>query len=238
MLTRYKHGKWTVLYSDEDANCRKIFEDFVSGKKDGYQLLADTRTGSVYSIELSGKKYILKQDLRKRHRFDYMVQSFFRGSNSFRLVRGLSRAFEKDPKERCAVHVYLAADRRRFRCVLESYIVMEFIDGVDVDQIPDGIARYGKECARIVDWLHTHKMVHGDIHAGNFRVENGTGTVRAFDLAGKVASKIAMANDRIWLEQIFGIKNEKKDLAYYIECFRIGWRDFFHRLKGKNRLLH
>ncbi|MCD8299296.1 MAG: hypothetical protein LUD39_06040 [Opitutae bacterium] len=177
----------------------------------------------------------MKHDLRKRHRFDYLVQSFFRGSNSFRLLRGLAAAFEKSPQERGAVHVYLAADRRKLRCVLESYVLMEFIDGKCIDEIVGGISRYAGECARIVRWLHTNKMVHGDIHAGNFKVESGTGDVRAFDLAGKVPSKIAMANDRIWLEKIFGVKNEVRDVAYYVECFRIGWREFWQRVKRRMR---
>ena len=62
--------------------------------------------------------------------------------------------------------------------------------------------------------LHEHGMVSGDPHRGNFIIENGE--VRIIDLSGKRASAQRKAKDRIDLERHYGIKNEVKDLGYYL----------------------
>lgn len=61
-------------------------------------------------------------------------------------------------------------------------------------------------------------MVSGDPHRGNFIIENGE--VRIIDLSGKRASAQRKAKDRIDLERHYGIKNEIKDLGYYLLVYR------------------
>lgn len=238
MLTRSKFNEWTVLASDADPNARRIFEKFITKNFDGMTVTPLTagprRTGPVYKIEFAGKKYVLKSDLRQRHRTDYLVQSFFRGSNAFRLLQSMEKALEKSPNERGVARVFLAADLRdRFigRIVFQCFVLMEFVDGREVGTIPDGIKTYGNECARILRWMHANKMVHGDAHPGNFMVENGTGTVRAIDISGKKPTRGQMAFDRIRLEKQFGIKNEIRDLPFYLMRFHLAWRKFWQSFK-------
>ena len=67
-------------------------------------------------VEYGGKKYILKLDKRDRHRFDYLVQSFFLGSNAFRLLKTLHRAAKRGvkglPVRICALQCCRTAARR------------------------------------------------------------------------------------------------------------------------------
>ena len=79
--------------------------------------------------------------------------------------------------------------------------------------------------------LHEHGMVSGDPHRGNFIIENGE--VRIIDLSGKRASAQRKAKDRIDLERHYGIKNEVKDLGYYLLVYRKKIRNLMRRLKGK-----
>ena len=239
MLTRSKHKEWTVLSSDADPAARRIFEKFIDGDTADMRvtsLKAGGRTGPVYEIEFDGKKYVLKHDLRQRHRFDYLVQSFFRGSNAFRLLRKLERALEKSPGERGVARVFLAADKRDpviGRIVFQCFVLMEFVDGEEVGNIPGGIEKYAPEVARIVHWMHDNEMVHGDVHEGNFMVEKSTGTVRAMDVSGKKPSRGQKALDRIRLEKVFGIKDEEHDPAEFFVRLRLRLRKFFHRLRAK-----
>lgn len=69
-----------------------------------------------------------------------------------------------------------------------------------------------------INALHKHGMVSGDPHRGNFIIKNGE--VRIIDLSGKRASAQRKAKDRIDLERHYGIKNEIKDLGYYLLVYR------------------
>ena len=91
MLKQFMIGEWTCLASDADANAPVLFEKFLSGAlpKESVALLSDGITGEVFKIEFAGKKYVLKRDRKRKHRFEKLVTSFFAGSNAFRLLRGL-----------------------------------------------------------------------------------------------------------------------------------------------------
>lgn len=83
MIYRCKIDGWTVLFSDEDKDAKAVFEKFLSLRNadESVALIASGRTGPVYKIAYgNGRTYILKHDLRKRHRFDYLVQSFSEGA--------------------------------------------------------------------------------------------------------------------------------------------------------------
>lgn len=250
MLSEYRHGDWLALVSDRDGNARALFDRFLDGGAAAFgadcRTLKDGETGPVYAIDFAGKRYVLKHDLRKRHRFDYLVQSFVRGSNAFRLLRSLDAALAKTSgknstgRRACpagtpppVAEVFLVADRRRFRCVLESFVLMEFVEGEPVGRDPARVARFGSACADVVAWLHAHGMVHGDVNGENFLV-TPAGTVRAIDLSGKKPSARKRAEDRIWLEALLGVKNEVRDSGWRLVRLKSAFREFSRRLRGKS----
>ena len=201
MLKRFMIGEWTCLASDADANAPVLFEKFLSGAlpKESVALLSDGITGEVFKIEFAGKKYVLKRDRKRKHRFEKLVTSFFAGSNAFRLLRGLHRAASDSPDARGGfAEVYLAADRRKWRFVLESFVLMEFVEGTGVGSLPDGLARYGNACARIIRTLHAYGVIHGDVHPWNFIVSPDGGRVAAIDISGK----------ELRVEERLGVKTE------------------------------
>lgn len=129
--------------------------------------------------------------------------------------------------------IYVAADRRIFGVSVESYLLTEFISGTDVGKMPNWRERYGDACARCIAACHRYGIVHGDVHPGNFMVENETERVYVVDIAGKKATGISKAIDRMKCEKWFGIKNEIKDPGFRMAQFRIGWRAFRRRIFGK-----
>ncbi|EMK8729813.1 heptose kinase, partial [Escherichia coli] len=108
---------------------------------------------------------------------------------------------------------------------------IEYIDGVELCDIPDIDETLKNKIQQSIRSLHKHGMVSGDPHRGNFIIENGE--VRIIDLSGKRASAQRKAKDRIDLERHYGIKNEIKDLGYYILVYRKKIRNLMRRLKGK-----
>lgn len=212
MIKTYRFKDLRVSYLEGFDVARELFEDFQDGKipKESISVLSNGTTGPVYRIEYCGQTYILKHDLRRKHRFEFLVQSFFVGSNATRLLRKLDRAKFPFPGGAPAARIFLSADKIRCRCVLESFVLMEFIRGKEIYAIPDGRVAYGTSCAEIVRWLHACDLVHGDVHCGNFMVENETGRVRVIDISGKRATAYQRAFDKIRVEEHFGVRLDEK----------------------------
>ncbi|RXA30515.1 hypothetical protein EQ821_27025, partial [Escherichia coli] len=67
--------------------------------------------------------------------------------------------------------------------------------------------------------------------SANFIIKNRY--FRIFHLYEQRASAHRKAKERIDLERHYGIKNEIKDLGYYLLVYRKKMRNFMRRLKGK-----
>ncbi|MBR5621716.1 MAG: hypothetical protein IKW49_00855 [Opitutales bacterium] len=212
MIVAYKFGAWRVSFLRDCEAAKKLFEAFVDSRlpRESVTLLADGLTGKVWKIEFCGRTYVLKHDLRKRHRFEFLVQSFFCGSNATRLLRKLDGAADGESGEHPAVRVFLAADKIRYRCVLESFVLMEFVRGKGVNLMRDGKSVYGKACADAIRWLHARDLVHGDVHPGNFIVEDGSGRVRVIDISGKRATAYQRGFDKFRVGREFGVRLDAK----------------------------
>lgn len=97
-------------------------------------------------------------------------------------------------------------------------MIIEYIDGIELCDMPDIDDSLKNKIQQSINALHKHGMVSGDPHRGNFIIKNGE--VRIIDLSGKRASAQRKAKDRIDLERHYGIKNEIKDLGYYLLVYR------------------
>lgn len=201
-------------------------------EKDGYRkvLFHDGRC-RCWLVEFRGKKYLFKLDRRDRHRADYLVvQSFFLGSNAFRLMRTLHRAFLQG--FRGAAEIFLTADKRCFGCVLHSFFLQEWVEGKSLKYAPlEFYEKYSAEAAGIIRELHRFGCAHGDAHRGNFILETSSGHLKSIDIGGKVPNAQQKATDRIRLEKEWGVKNELFDWGYYWVRMYQAWRHFSLRKK-------
>lgn len=246
MLEKFSVKNWTALASARDGNARELFVAFLDGKipSADVALLKDGRTGKVFKIAFRGKIYVLKHDARRRHRFEYLVSSFFYGSNAFRLLRSLDTARERGAC-RAPAEIFLVADRRGAfgRCVLESYYLEEFLENVRaLKDVPDGIETHAATVAKIVTELHANDLVHGDVNAENFVLANarekavggGYGNeIRVIDLTGKSPTPLHRASDRYWLEKIFGVKNPAPNFADLFFAATERFKAFSRKIRGK-----
>lgn len=87
---------------------------------------------------------------------------------------------------------------------------MEFVRGKGVNLIRDGKSVYGKACADAIRWLHARDLVHGDVHPGNFIVEDGSGRVRVIDISGKRATAYQRGFDKFRVGREFGVRLDAK----------------------------
>lgn len=185
-------------------------------------------------VEYGGKKYILKLDKRDRHRFDYLVQSFFLGSNAFRLLKTLHRAAKHGFDG--AARIFLVADKRRFGCTLHSFFLQEYVEGETLQETPPEFYRkYANEAAGIIYALHEFGCAHGDAHRGNFILEKKSGKLKVIDVGGKVPYASQKATDRLRLQKEWGVKNTVFDHGYVIAVAYRSWRHLLDALRRKFR---
>ena len=164
-------------------------------------------------VEYRDKRYVLKLDKRDRHRFDYLAQSFFFGSNAFRLMRALNKAFSRG--FRGAPELFCVADSRRFGCTRHSFFFKEYAEGEPCSTFPREVRDALCEKVRhIIATLHACGVTHGDAHPGNFIFEVKSGVLKAIDIGGKMPTPVQKATDRLRLQKEWGIPNE---------CFDWGW---------------
>ncbi|EEL1388591.1 lipopolysaccharide core heptose(II) kinase RfaY, partial [Salmonella enterica] len=128
---------------------------------------------------------------------------------------------------------YLLAEIKTLRYVKTYVMIIEYIEGielVDMPEIPDEVR--GKIKQSIYS-LHQHGMVSGDPHKGNFILQGNE--IRIIDLSGKRPSRQRKAKDRIDLERHYGIKNNVRDIGFYLLIYKKKLRNFLRRIKGKEK---
>ncbi|HAB1527588.1 TPA_asm: lipopolysaccharide core heptose(II) kinase RfaY, partial [Salmonella enterica subsp. enterica] len=128
---------------------------------------------------------------------------------------------------------YLLAEIKTLRYVKTYVMIIEYIEGielVDMSEISDEVR--GKIKQSIYS-LHQHGMVSGDPHKGNFILQGNE--IRIIDLSGKRPSRQRKAKDRIDLERHYGIKNNVRDIGFYLLIYKKKLRNFLRRIKGKEK---
>lgn len=209
----------------------RLSPDFLALKE-----MSGSTTGRVFCATLkNGKKLVFKHEFRRHHAFDHWVQSFLFGSNSARLIRGMDSGdnFRKIP----AAEVYLIADRKKWGAVVESFMIIEFVEGSILGKIPDFRKKYGAEVSALLARMHAAGLVHGDVHERNFVLRDGGNgaapCVVAIDVSGKRATAFNRAEDRIRLEWTFGVKNPLDDWGAKVFLRKFRLRNFIRRLRNK-----
>ena len=226
-------GKLKVFQVDDGTDYTAIFRGFLEDSPEvSKTLLCERRTGPIWKISFRGRVFLIKHDLRKRHRFDYLAQSFFCGSNAERLIRGLEKMRENGFDG--AYRIFLVADNRHFGCTFDSWIMMEFLEGVSLDVFlarGESLTQFRVPVAKIVHALLRAGMVHGDINPGNF-MRLPDGRIKAIDISGKPVFPMTRAIDRKWLRKFFGVPASAPGFDEKIYAIGRGVRKFFQRLRG------
>lgn len=182
-------------------------------------------------VEYRDKRYVLKLDKRDRHRFDYLAQSFFFGSNAFRLMRALNKAFSRG--FRGAPELFCVADSRRFGCTRHSFFFKEYADGEPCSAFPREVRdALCEKVRRIIATLHACGVTHGDAHPGNFIFEEKSGVLKTIDIGGKMPTPVQKATDRLRLQREWGIPNECFDWGWALARLHIMRRRFGASIRG------
>ncbi|EIE4524840.1 lipopolysaccharide core heptose(II) kinase RfaY, partial [Salmonella enterica] len=128
---------------------------------------------------------------------------------------------------------YLLAEIKTLRYVKTYVMIIEYIEGIELVDMPEISDEVRGKIKQSIYSLHQHGMVSGDPHKGNFILQGNE--IRIIDLSGKRPSRQRKAKDRIDLERHYGIKNNVRDIGFYLLIYKKKIRNFLRRIKGKEK---
>jgi heptose II phosphotransferase len=229
MISEYKYKGLSVYVKDNDERYKNILNDVLSYNINTLKILRSIEDTKVSLIDTQYGIFILKFFAPKEKKTERFLKSFVKGDYYKNLIVQTNRVRNKGnsfPND-----FYLLAERKIFNYASLFIMLIEYIDGTelnDIDSISDEIKQ---EIKTSMENLHSDRMLSGDPHKGNFIVSSSG--VRIIDLSGKGCNSQRMAKDRIAMELHLGIKNEKKDFGYYMVIYKAKFRLFIKKLKGK-----
>lgn len=97
-------------------------------------------------------------------------------------------------------------------------MIIEYIEGIELVDMPEISDEVRGKIKQSIYSLHQHGMVSGDPHKGNFILQGNE--IRIIDLSGKRPSRQRKAKDRIDLERHYGIKNNVRDIGFYLLIYK------------------
>ncbi|EHP6836529.1 lipopolysaccharide core heptose(II) kinase RfaY, partial [Salmonella enterica] len=128
---------------------------------------------------------------------------------------------------------YLLAEIKTLRYVKTYVMIIEYIEGIELVDMPELSDEVRGKIKQSIYSLHQHGMVSGDPHKGNFILQGNE--IRIIDLSGKRPSRQRKAKDRLDLERHYGIKNNVRDIGFYLLIYKKKLRNFLRRIKGKEK---
>ncbi|ELT2684190.1 lipopolysaccharide core heptose(II) kinase RfaY [Salmonella enterica] len=212
MIIEKKIKNYTVFVKKDGEKYIEIFKDFLSYNHQVIKVFRNIEDTKVVLINTDYGKYILKVFSPKVKNTERFFKSLVKGDYYEKLFHQTDRV------------------RREGFTALNDFYLLAEIKTVDMPEISDEVR--GKIKQSIYS-LHQHGMVSGDPHKGNFILQGNE--IRIIDLSGKRPSRQRKAKDRIDLERHYGIKNNVRDIGFYLLIYKKKLRNFLRRIKGKEK---
>ncbi|EJX9815382.1 lipopolysaccharide core heptose(II) kinase RfaY, partial [Salmonella bongori] len=185
----------------------------------------------VVLIDTAYGKYILKVFSPKVKNTERFFKSLVKGDYYEKLFRQTDRVRREGFK--ALNDFYLLAEIKTLRYVKTYVMLIEYIEGIELVDMPEISDEVKNKIKQSIVSLHKHGMVSGDPHKGNFILQGGE--IRIIDLSGKRPSRQRQAKDRIDLERHYDIKNNVKDIGFYLLIYKKKIRNLLRRIKGKEK---
>ncbi|EAS1139583.1 lipopolysaccharide core heptose(II) kinase RfaY, partial [Salmonella enterica] len=209
----------------------EIFKDFLAYNHQVTKVFRNIEDTKVVLINTDYGKYILKVFSPKVKNTERFFKSLVKGDYYEKLFRQTERVRREGFS--ALNDFYLLAEIKTLRYVKTYVMLIEYIEGIELVDMPEISDEVREKIKRSIFFLHQHNMVSGDPHKGNFILQGGK--IRIIDLSGKRPSRQRRAKDRIDLERHYGIKNDVKDIGFYLLIYKKKLRNFLRRIKGKEK---
>lgn len=190
----------------------------------------------VHLVELDGRKYVIKKDLRPGKEWSQRLWQMLIGPRDSSVMKRVNRAVDAG----CDVipRTFLVAEKVRWRLVVESVQIIEFIEGRPPDFTLDP-PEIKRDIAAAMTKLYSYRLAHTDIRRANFLVI-GNG-VKIIDLTFRGTYFMGRMKGIVRLKARF-----KVDIPLEGWCDRTlfavvegkeGWNRFWRRFGSRFRAL-
>lgn len=208
------------------------------------KILKDTVRNYVVIINIDEEKYILKSPKAENIIPQRKFMTLFKNGEALNALININKAREKGIIE--FVDVYGAIVKRKNRMIVESFIIMEYIDGKTLDSLEEI-----KEVMEITKKLHKNNIYHGDLNTSNF-LKAKNGMMRILDSQAKEEKNIyfkrwydilTFKEDILTMEKGFEVEKNylirRKDIYYYLAKLlkKIKRNKFMAKIKEKKKEL-
>ncbi|EBA6811810.1 lipopolysaccharide core heptose(II) kinase RfaY [Salmonella enterica] len=231
MIIEKQVKNYTVFIKKDGEKYIDIFKDFLSYNHQVIKVFRNIEDTKVVLIDTDCGKYILKIFSPKVKKTERFLKSLVKGDYYEKLFRQTARVRHEGFE--ALNDFYLLAEIKTLRYVKTYVMLIEYIEGIELVDMPEISDEVREKIKRSIFFLHQHNMVSGDPHKGNFILQGNK--IRIIDLSGKRPSRQRRAKDRIDLERHYGIKNDVKDIGFYLLIYKKKLRNFLRRIKGKEK---
>lgn len=230
MIIETKVKNYTVLVKKDGEKYIDIFKDFLSYNLQVLKVFRNIKDTKVLLINTEYGKYVLKVFSPRGKSAERFFKSLVKGDYYEKLFCQTDRV--RRAGFEALNDFYLLAEIKTLRYVKTYVMLIEYIEGIELVDMPEISAEVKEKIKHSISSLHQHGMVSGDPHKGNFILQGNE--IRIIDLSGKRPSRQRRAKDRIDLERHYGIKNNVKDIGFYLLICKKKIRNFLRRIKGKD----
>lgn len=216
MIIEKKVKNYTVFVKKDGEKYIEIFKDFLSYNHQIIKVFRNIEDTKVVLINTDYGKYILKVFSPKVKNTERFFKSLVKGDYYEKLFHQTDRV----RREGFAAlnDFYLLAEIKTLRYVKTYVMIIEYIEGIE-----------------LVDMPEISDEVRGKIKQSIYSLHQQGNEIRIIDLSGKRPSRQRKAKDRIDLERHYGIKNNVRDIGFYLLIYKKKLRNFLRRIKGKEK---
>ena len=222
MIKKVKYKEYKIFYLEKYKSLLKLGKNIIDENIKIFQEFKVTKRNYVIGIEYENKKYILKSP-RNEHRIPQRkFFTIFKGGESFSTLKNINILIDEYGFDEF-VRPLMAIVKRKNGMIVDSYLVMEYIEGVALEK---------KNVFEVVEFLkrlHKTKHYHGDANTSNFMIKDGK--LKTIDTQGKkywfgeyrkYYEVFTFSEDLLVLiYELDGIKlfNYPKNIWYYLAYF-------------------
>jgi heptose II phosphotransferase len=222
MIKRIEYKDYEIFYLEKYKNLLKLGKNIIDTDIKIFKNFKITKRNYVVGIEFENKKYILKSP-RNEHRIPQRkFFTMFKDGESLSTLKNINILIDEYNFDEF-VRPLMAIVKRKNRMIVDSYLVMEYVEGAPLEK---------KDIFTAVEFLkklHKSKHYHGDANTSNFMMKDGK--LKTIDTQGKkywfgeyrkYYEVFTFSEDLLVLEyELNGIElfNYPKNIWYYLAYF-------------------
>jgi len=166
-MRKINYESWKLLLSDNlsDQNGKALFDAIQNNHFKIKDLLKENQRSKVQRITVFEKDLVYKIPTEKNNRKWIRFMTWFRKGEAFKNITGMDTLWSKDIKTTVPI---MAAEKRLFGMVTESWLLYEYLDGQScLDQFD-----YHPMVIETLKEIHKKGLLHGDSQIRNFVISH------------------------------------------------------------------